>query len=70
MSVGAQPVNVFLSSSSDTVEVTLTSWDKHDENGTGTLANGEEVTVFQSYDGDGYLVLSDQDTERYLTNQR
>lgn len=57
-------VNVFLAGSSETVEVTLEGWDNHAENGVGILANGEEVTVFTSYDGDGYLVLSDQDTER------
>lgn len=65
-----QPINVYLADSSETVEVTLTHWDNHAENGVGTLANGEEVTVFQSYDGDGFLVLSDQDTQRYQSQQQ
>ncbi len=62
-------VNVFLGGSSQTVEVTLGEWNNHDENGVGTLANGKEVTVFQSYDGNGFLVLSDQDTERLEREQ-
>jgi hypothetical protein len=57
--------NVWVGPSSDTVEVNIQQWDDHDECGIGTLANREEVEVFTSYDGDGYLVLSDQDAARF-----
>ena len=57
--------NVSVGSGSDTVEVDIADWDNSTESGEGTLANGDEVTVFQSYDGDGYLVLSDQDAAVY-----
>ena len=57
--------NVFVGYGSETVEVNIVEWSNHDESGAGCLADGTEVTVFQSYDGDGYLVLSDQDAMMY-----
>lgn len=57
-------INVHSAFSSGTIEVAIMTWDQYEEYGTGIVADGSEVTVFTSYDGDGYLVLSDQDSER------
>ena len=53
----------------DTVDVEITAWDNRAENGVGVLADGTPVTVFTSYDGDGFLVLSDQDGADYERRQ-
>lgn len=62
--------NVRIYDGSETVEVNIIEWNGHEENGVGLLADGTEVSVFVSYDGDGYLVLSDQDADLYLIREQ
>jgi hypothetical protein len=45
-------------------------WDDHDENGQALILDhsmmaGQIVDVFQSYDGDGYIQVSDHDALRF-----
>ena len=57
---------IVVSSSLDVIaDGVVVSWDEQQENGIARIA-GVEYSIFQSYDGDGYIALYDADADTFI----